>query len=151
MKNAAIRLGKRGTGLSDAEIAKELTAPLSRPNPPTYFNHSETNEFERFCDKLESLGVLSFVDEDTIIMIAETSAELRKARADLNARGSSHYETKTGSGGINYKFYPEYFIVRELVKELAALMKDFGLTPAARSRVATNPINNDEENKFDAY
>jgi P27 family predicted phage terminase small subunit len=150
-KSAALRLGKHGTGLTQEEIDLELKPIPGRPETPKHFDKVHIAEWNRFCDIFESLNILSVTDVHSIAMITETSVELRKARKDLAGRGSSFYEKVSASGTRSYQFYPEYFIVRELTKELKGLLVDFGLTPRARASVAVSPVRGEDDDIYAQY
>jgi len=108
----------------------EPIAPLGCPECPTHFDDVAKAEWLRITTALDSMALLSKADATTLEIYCQAYARYRKAEERLKTEGeiivcSSGYQTIS----------PQLTIINRCVEQMHKLLVEFGMTPAARSRM----------------
>ena len=123
-----------------ADNVKQLQGTLQkcRQNPET-LSPRAVGVWNKVVPMLEKYGVLSEFDQMAVQNLCETYAEWLTLNEYITyeLKGKSSFEVYTREGAITYRPYPEISQRAEVSKRLQSLLSDFGLTPAARSKVNT--------------
>ena len=97
---------------------------------PRWLNKSAREEWLRVMPELHRLGLLTVVDETALACYCQAYSRLRKAEAVIAKHGMTF---KTRNGFVQKR--PEVTIAREAMQLMKAFAAEFGLTPAARTRL----------------
>lgn len=120
----------------------------ARPNKPRDLSGEGSRLWDAACDALEDMGVLTKADGPALRMMCETWARYFEARRIVNAYGSLTYENES-DGGILIKKNPAVGIMENAERSLRSWFSEFGMTPAARSRVE-KALEDGEEDSIEA-
>ena len=137
--------GKRPLNLSDG-----VNPEIEVPSPPSWLSTHAAKEWRRVGAELETLGLIAEIDKASLATYCQTWGDLcdlelafaaQKKRAvnvgdknDTSIMAAYFQKTPTG-------FLRESAIHRKIVEmrgELDRYVKNFGLNPAARSRVSAS-------------
>ena len=110
------------------------------PNPPAGIGKWGRAFWRERGEPLYDLGLLTVADVPAWTLICETYQRLKEA--DTKRAGEFVEYTKSGS-----KKHPLMAIVHQEQDRLAALLKEFGMTPVARERV--NSVGGDDEDELE--
>lgn len=124
----------RGTDRADRRNDAAPTPAVARPPMPETLSDTAQENWIRFCDLLEGMGVLSLPDELALEQLVEAYADWRQAHEVIAAEGT-HYETTSTSGATMIRAHPAVAMRSDAARRFSSLMSEFGLTPASRSRV----------------
>ena len=110
-------------------------ANIPRPKPelprmPTGLTDEAKREWRRVARPLFDLGLLTELDKNTLALYCELVGRYERAQAALLEKG----DTFVQPNGVP-KQRPEYYIMKDCLKEIRAFIKQFGLSPAARMRM----------------
>lgn len=121
--------------------------------PPEHFDDVARRAWQALSDMLTSARMLTEADVPVITRYCELFCEYEKARATV-AKGQmlpikeKVKEEYTDADGrirerkvdrvIGFTINPAFGIMKDLHRELFRIEKEFGLTPAARTRIAVN-------------
>ena len=97
---------------------------------PRWLNKSAREEWLRVMPELHRLGLLTVVDETALACYCQAYSRPRKAEAVIAKHGMTF---KTRNGFVQKR--PEVTIAREAMQLMKAFAAEFGLTPAARTRL----------------
>ena len=87
---------------------------------------------------LLGMGVLTIADGAALGLLAEALAEGIIARRTIEACGGATYLSEGRDGQTLIKAHPAFAQAADADRRFMALASQFGLTPAARSRVSTD-------------
>lgn len=125
----------RGTDRPDRVNHSAPAPKVVRPPMPAKLSRKAKENWDRFCDVLESMGVLTVADEFALEQLVEVYAEWR-TYTDIVAKEKTHYETESVSGGKIIRAHPVVAMRSDAARRFQSLMSEFGLTPASRSKVS---------------
>lgn len=86
------------------------------------------------ADELDAIGVMSQLDARALELLVEAYTEYRHHCDTLEVEGYT-YRTKTQSGDVLIKAHPAAIMKADAWKRLRAMLGEFGMTPASRSKV----------------
>jgi P27 family predicted phage terminase small subunit len=93
--------------------------------------------WRRLLPELKQMHVLTYVDGDALAAYCQTYGRWRAAEEFLQKHGEV-YPIRDEQGRVKcMQQFPQVAIARNLILVLRAYQQEFGLTPAARSRVGT--------------
>ena len=118
------------------------------PECPEHLNAGAKAAWRSIGPELERMGVLTVADGLALQMLCEAYADYREA-SDVLARKGATYETTTAEGSTMIRPRPELALASDSWKRVRAMLIEFGLTPAARTRVTV--IANRKPNAFDEF
>ncbi|WP_213950384.1 phage terminase small subunit P27 family [Tepidanaerobacter syntrophicus] len=127
--------GKRP--LNDKEPQPEKKAPRC----PSWLEPEAKKEWKRMAKTLEAMGVLTQVDRTAFEGYCQAYARWKEAEEFLSKHGTIF---KTPSGYIQQ--VPQVSIAQTYLKVMKDFCSEFGLTPAARTRIKvdTEAVNSDD-------
>lgn len=116
---------------SSREQPKNIPRPKpSRPECPGWLTKEAKAEWKRVAGMLHRLGLLTELDQQTLAMYCECWARYLKAQKVLAKEGDVYFKPNGEP-----KQRPEYYIMKDSLKELRLFIKLFGLSPEARMRM----------------
>ena len=130
--------GKRP--LNEYEPKPEKKAPPC----PKWLEKEARKEWKRLAPKLEMLGVLSELDMAAFAEYCQAYARWKEAEEYISSHGSTF---KTANGCI--MAVPQVNIAKSYLAAMESAAKQFGLTPAARSRLIANADNGDRDDELE--
>ncbi len=120
---------------------KEPQPEKKAPRCPSWLEQEAKNEWRRMSKTLEAMGVLTQVDKAAFAGYCQAYARWKEAEEFLSKHGTIF---KTPSGYIQQ--VPQVSIAQTYLKVMKDFCSEFGLTPAARTRinVDTEAVNTDD-------
>lgn len=118
------------------------------PRCPDWLPEEARVEWRWMTRELKAMGLLSAVDKHALINYCQTWAQWRAAVAFVEKHGESH-PIRSEDGKIRcFQQFPQVAIARNHLLVLRAYQQDFGMTPAARSRIQVGaPVEESEKAK----
>jgi len=118
---------------------KEPQPKRKAPRCPSWLEPEAKKEWKRMAKTLETIGVLTQVDKAAFAGYCQAYARWKEAEEFLTQHGTIF---KTPSGYIQQ--VPQVAIARNYLQIMKDFCSEFGLTPAARTRIkveqeAVNP------------
>ena len=118
---------------------------LDVPDPPAHITGYAADEWYTVATELHRLGLLTKVDCAPLAAYCYAYGQWREAAELLAGMGSEPvkgFVIRNGSGGPSEN--PLIYIARKAAADMMKYAAEFGLTPAARSRI-TGGNNGDDE------
>ena len=115
------------------------------PDPPAHITGYAADEWWTVATELHRLGVLTKVDCAPLAAYCYAYGQWREAAELLAGMGSEPvkgFVIRNGSGGPSEN--PLIYIARKAAADMMRYAAEFGLTPAARSRI-TSGVNGDDQ------
>jgi P27 family predicted phage terminase small subunit len=118
--------------------------PLNRREPkgipgvpacPRHLSRMARDAWHRIGQRLKALKVVTDADAEALELACSAYAEYRAARAVIARRGAT-YVSRTLHGVLVRK-RPEVEIAADAWRRLRLMLVEFGMTPSARTRLAT--------------
>lgn len=137
---------------------KEPAPEVAKPASPAWLNDDAKKVFDDYAARLHANGVLTVADELALARYADLCVQYRRA-AEFVAKHGDVYVT-SGRPGPNgepgrptgFKTYPQAKRMLHLAQALLQLEREFGLTPAARTGLASDlPTVADSPFAFDYF
>jgi P27 family predicted phage terminase small subunit len=116
-----------------------------RPGAPAWLCDRGAEIFEGYVRVLEDMGLASASDAAMLGLLASRSVEVEELSATIATEGRT-YQT-VGNSGVMHRTRPEVSQLRDAMRHVQTLLAEFGLSPAARSRVSA--AKGGQENEFD--
>jgi len=137
--------GKRPLNKAEPKPARAI------PSPPEHLSDAAKVAWGRLSVMLDRMGVLTEADSFALERACEVYAEILAYREALADRGDGYtYETETEGGGRMVRAYPEVAMLADADRRLKMWLIEFGVTPAARTKVQAAPPG-DKEDPADKY
>lgn len=125
---------------------KEPKPDKGMPTCPEWLLPEAKQEWERLCEKLNQIGVLTEVDMAAFAAYCQSYARWKEAQEHIDAEGST-FETEKGY----QQQTPWVGIANTNQKLMLQAAAEFGLTPSARTRiVAVISSDKDSEDEMEA-
>lgn len=143
---------------------KEPKVKKGAPIAPKWLSPKAKAAWPRAVKLLTDMGVLTVADGFALEMLCEAYADLLTARAAVQlpvlgvskqkdgeltsfvlAEGGEVTYVTYGKNGAMIRNRPEYALIADAERRLKASLSDFGLTPAARSKIQANNGDQEEE------
>ena len=115
------------------------------PSPPAHLSDTGRVAWGRLTVMLDRMGVLTEADAFALERLCDCYCEVLKFRFQLNVEGET-YTTTTNLGDTLIKGHPAQAMLADADRRFKGYLIEFGLTPAARSKVQ---IKNDDDDKKD--
>lgn len=128
----------------------EPKPPRSIPSAPAHLSGDAHVAWGRLTVLLDRMGVLTEADAYALERLAELYVEVVDLTAVLRDRGRV-YETVTETGSTIFRPRPEAAMLADADRRFRAYMIEFGLTPAARSRVKADGSQGEGKDPAAAY
>lgn len=120
-----------GTYRADRAARKEAKPKSVAPSCPGWLSQEAKREWRRVVGDLEALGLVTQIDRAALAAYCDAYQMWYDARRSLDAAGTLVQETE--SGYLTQR--PEIGIINTALKAMRQFMAEFGMTPAARTRV----------------
>ncbi len=119
---------------------REPKPERGRPRRPKWLKGSARKLWERLVPELDKMGVLAKSDREALAIFCRLWQRWRKAEEFLDAHGSTHpvrkYNLATGEMEVaGFRPFPQVKESAQLSDQLLRLIREFGLSPAARFRI----------------
>ena len=105
------------------------------PLAPTSLTDAERTHFVTLCKRIADMGVASSTDTEALTMAAKRLAEIDACDLQIATNGAVVDTTNT-RGERMLRGNPAVRMRSEAMRHLQSLLAEFGLTPAARSKVS---------------
>ena len=113
---------------------KEPMPEVGIPNTPAWLDGIAKYAFKELGLELSGLKVLTKADKKALELLCDAYSEYRRARAVIIEKGMT-YATTTEAGNEMVRTRPEVGISQSAWRRCSDMLKQFGLTPSARSGV----------------
>ncbi|MGN8806331.1 MULTISPECIES: phage terminase small subunit P27 family [unclassified Blautia] len=125
---------------------KEPTPGKGMPDCPKWLLPEAKEEWNRLCEKLNQMGVLTEIDRSAFAAYCQSYARWKEAQDHINSEGAT-YETENGMKRPN----PYVAISNTEQRLMMSAASEFGLTPSARSRImAASSANKNDVDEMEA-
>lgn len=131
--------GKRAINKKEPKPRREI------PSCPAHLEDSGKVAWGRLSVLLDRMGVLTEADSAALERLCDCYTDILECRALIERDGRT-YKVKTQTGEILIKGNPAVAQLRAADSQFKSYLVEFGLTPAARSKVHATP---DDEDKKD--
>ncbi len=137
------RAGRRGT-------EPEPEKPKRAPKCPTWLPKKCRAHFRSLVRQLHAMGVLATIDIEALARYSRLVYRYREAEAWIEENGTAYIvrgRPLKGDDGkpipesgpiLSVKTFPQVREARALASQLLNLEREYGLTPSARARLATD-------------
>lgn len=125
---------------------KEPMPGNGMPDCPKWLLPEAKEEWNRLCEKLNQMGVLTDIDRTAFAAYCQSYARWKEAQEHINSEGAT-YETENGMQRPN----PYVAICNTEQRLMMSAASEFGLTPSARSRImAAASVNKNDVDEMEA-
>jgi P27 family predicted phage terminase small subunit len=131
--------------------AGEPQPEVARLATPEWLAPDAKASYDFLADHLHELGLLTAIDQGALVRYATIWTSYRRC-AEFVAKNGEVYPVRSkprpdGTPGhvLGFKAYPQAKLLVTLSAELLRLEREFGLTPAARARLACAPLEEEDD------
>lgn len=135
----------QGTNRPSRENKQAPESPKQIPEMPQGLTTRAKKYWGELVELLHEMGVITLADKSVLELLCETYAEWKSLNHTIKTsyKGKTSYLTITKDGSEMYRGYPEVSQRADAARRFQSLLSEFGLTPAARSKVTA--IGKDKE------
>ncbi|MFT8210865.1 MAG: phage terminase small subunit P27 family [Symbiopectobacterium sp.] len=134
-KPTALKLITGNPGRRPLNSAEPTPPPYSVP-PPTHLSNNAKKTWERLTILLNSMSVLTIADAFALERLCDIYDEILRYRAMIQSNGET-FEVHS-QNGVLIKANPAVSMLSDADKRFKSYLVEFGLTPAARTKVKTH-------------
>ena len=139
----------RGSWRGVSESKKCVTAQTGKPRCPAWLDPKAKQAWKAIIPELEKLGVIATCDGKALALLCEAFAEWKNAKEKVSKMGEV-IPIKNPDGSLKYlQQNPYVSIARKSGSDLLRLLREFGLTPASRTRIEIATQNDQDESTTD--
>lgn len=109
---------------------------MGSPTPPVWLSDDAKVQWGRFSVWLEQMGVLTVADGPALERLVSVYLEVRDLEATIVREGRT-FTTLSTAGERVVKAHPAVAMLNSADARLRQMLIEFGLTPAARTKVHT--------------
>lgn len=120
--------GKRAANRREPKPTKGV------PRMPAHLTPKAKSAWKSIGPELARMGVLTLADGPALELLCDAYAEYRAARDVVRADGAT-YESVSVHGAMT-RVRPEVAIAADAWRRVASMLREFGLTPSSRTKVA---------------
>lgn len=134
---------------SKRAVNKKEPKPKSGVPPiPKHLDKMGKYWFKRIGEELDAVGVMTTLDGKALELLIEAYTEYRQHCDVLTEEGYT-YKTVSATGEGIVKAHPAAVMKSDAWKRIRAMLSEFGMTPASRSKVgASGPSEADPLEEF---
>jgi P27 family predicted phage terminase small subunit len=125
-------------------LPNEPKPALVRPSCPAWLTLQAKREWRRIAKELEILGLLTRVDRAALAAYCQCYGRWWQAEKVIQERGFVTEVFRLDAEGNEVTSYlqqrPEVSISRNMLMLMKAFLTEFGMTPAARTRINAKPL-----------
>ncbi|MDY0994562.1 phage terminase small subunit P27 family [Pantoea agglomerans] len=126
----------------------EPKPPSGVPPIPKHLDKMGKYWFKRIGEELDAVGVMTTLDGKALELLIEAYTEYRQHCDVLTEEGYT-YKTVSATGEDIVKAHPAAVMKSDAWKRIRAMLSEFGMTPASRSKVgASGPAEADPLEEF---
>ncbi|WP_411564813.1 phage terminase small subunit P27 family [Pseudomonas shirazensis] len=129
--------GKRAINKNEPKPGRRI------PSAPAHLTNEAQVAWGRLTVLLDRMGVLTEADGFALERLCDCYAEILALREIVDSQGRT-YETTSTQGELVLKANPAVAMLADVDRRFKSYLVEFGLTPAARSKVQVKQ-NDDEE------
>ena len=138
----------KGNPSKRAVNKKEPKPPSGVPPVPKHLDKMGKYWFKRIGEELDAVGVMTTLDGKALELLIEAYTEYRQHCDVLTEEGYT-YKTVSATGEDIVKAHPAAVMKSDAWKRIRAMLSEFGMTPASRSKVgASRPSEADPLEEF---
>ncbi len=116
--------------------SREPTPKAGTPRCPEWLDEEAKACWKWLLAQLRDMGLVTQADAQAMINYCDTWSRWKRAVVFLQKNGDV-YTVKDEAGKVKYvQQWPQVAVARNLLSALNRYQQEFGLTPAARSRIA---------------
>ncbi|HHQ6553280.1 TPA: phage terminase small subunit P27 family [Serratia fonticola] len=130
--------GKRKLNDKEPQPAREI------PSPPSHLTDWGKTAWGRMTVLLDGMGILTVADTFALERLCDLYAEILQLRQIVDTEGRT-YIAKTKMGDFLIKAHPAVAMLADADRRFKSYLVEFGLTPAARSKVKVNGGEKEED------
>lgn len=108
----------------------------TKPSAPKFLSPAAKYEWRRVATELHRLGLLTGIDRATLAAYCQAYADWKAAVEFIKEHGSVYKVLDSKERVVAVKPYPQVVIARNASEQIRKLAAEFGMTPAARSRIS---------------
>ena len=112
---------------------REPKPGMTEPDPPKHLDAAARRHWKRLIGILMSMRVLTEADGDALGMLAQQMSDRDSLQKSIKKTGWLIKNPTTGAIHTN----PLVVVEQRITKEILIGLREFGMTPSARSRVQT--------------
>ena len=126
----------RGSTLvTKRRLAREAKGPAGSPRCPDWLDDGAKAAWKQLVPLLEPMGILTRVDGNALTRYCQLWSRWRKME-DFIAQRTEMYPIKDEKGNVRcFMQWPQVTIATKPAQQLTRLEQEFGMTPAARTRI----------------
>lgn len=136
--------GKRATNKTEPKPRREI------PSCPAHLDDSGKVAWGRLSVLLDRMGVLTEADSFALERLVDCYTDILECRK-LVERDGRTYTTSTAQGDTLIKGNPAVNQLRAADAQFKSYLVEFGLTPAARSKVHATPDDDDKKDPLSEF
>ena len=126
---------------------REVVPPAGMPEAPDFLNELGKKYWDRLVPEMTACGLVRKIDAIALARYCDMLAQWVQIRRFLEQHGPTH--AVRGEPGMNekgeavpgrvlgFRAYPQVSVCLRLQQQLITMEREFGLTPAARTRIHT--------------
>jgi len=131
------------------DYSREPTPAIGAPPMPSTLSMLAVERWQYYTQILCDMGVLAECDGVALGRLCEVSSQVIQLQDFINRFG--YFDEIEFNGNVMRKLRPEVSLLDIADKKLIVLMREFGLTPSARSKVQTIPNVPGKKSQEDSY
>ncbi|MDK7735867.1 phage terminase small subunit P27 family [Providencia stuartii] len=135
--------GKRKLNSKEPKPKREI------PSPPEHLTDWGKMAWAKLTLLLDGMGVLTIADSLALERLCDIYADILQLRDTIAIEGRT-YTTKTQLGDFLIKAHPAVAMLADADRRFKSYLVEFGLTPAARSKVKIDG-GEEEEDPLNAF
>ena len=117
---------------------------------PTGMSRRAKATWKKLMPMLQSMGVMTRVDGYALERLAECYAEVVELQKVIRSKGHT-YEAESNTGAVMVRPRPEVGMLADADRRFKGYLIEFGLTPAARSKVEAHGEESDKKDPAESY
>lgn len=138
-----------GTARPDRMNPDAPPANRGLASPPEWLSERAVEIFQNLSVILDGMGIASPDDVHALALLASRQEEIEICTAVIEDGGRTYAQMNDDGSVKMMRARPEVAMRNEAMRHAQSLLTDFGLTPAARSKVSAGKA--PEENPFAAF
>ena len=139
---------QQGTFRKDRDNENKPMLPVGVPNPPDWLPKGAYKYWDTLVKQLDLMRVISEVDQGMASMCALREYEIEQLTEDIEENGLVLIFRDAHGVETNRRKNPAVGARSDAMRHRQVLLAEFGLSPAARSKVSTNPKKEEKKNPF---
>lgn len=144
LKLVAGNPGKRATNKREPKPRREI------PSCPAHLSDDGKVAWGRLSVLLDRMGVLTEADTAALERLCDCYADILESRELIKTDGRT-YKVSTQSGDTLIKANPAVAQLRAADSQFKSYLVEFGLTPAARSKVQATPDDDEKDDPLKEF